>query len=182
MEPPDLTDKFADLVAGADDGWQLVEQALELVVSLTGARRAAAFVARADALEPIASYAVEGADLPAIQARCAACRPLLETGRAGYVAEPAEGAAGGSVVVPGFNDDWIGLALVARSLVVLVHVDSDSPNYEAGHTIELLAKSARLIAGRVATADTTAAAAEEAEAGPEGREAEPPAIEPDPVT
>jgi len=147
MDPSDLIDKFAHVVDETTVAWPLAEHALELVVSLTGGRRAAAFDTAGGGLRPLGSYAVDGADLTALQTRCEVCRALLETGQAGYVAQPCGSGTGGFAVVPGFSDEWIGLALVSRRLVVLLCVDSDSPHYDAGHTIELMVKCAHMMAG-----------------------------------
>ena len=146
-DPSDLIDRFAHSLDETTVAWPLAEHALELVVSLTGARRAAAFNTDGGGLRRLGSYAVDGADLAAMQARCESCRGLLETGQAGYVAQPSGSGAGGFAVVPGFRDEWIGLALVSRRLVVLLCVDSDSPHYDAGHTIELMVKCAHMMAG-----------------------------------
>lgn len=147
----DLIDQFADLVMGADDPRRLAERTLDVMMSLSNGRAAAAFTTENNRVNLFASRGIDQHVLDAVTTVWDRFQNTLEGGETFYVPDRAsdrrlpkseDGQTGPSsfVVVPVFEEE---------NMVALLYVDSMDPHFCAPHDLERLAKFSRIVAKAV---------------------------------
>ena len=148
----DLIDQFAELVVGADDPRRLAERTLEVMMSLSNGRAAAAFTTEDERVNLFASRGIDQHVLDAVHTVWDRFRESLAGGETFYVPDrgsdrrlpkESEGQRSPSsfVVVPVFDED---------RMVALLYVDSLDPHFCAPHDLDRLSKFSRIVAKAVA--------------------------------